>query len=42
MILYYGHINPDELTDEDWARHYNNLVWIRQQEQEAQKAGMKR
>lgn len=31
-IEYYLGIDPDKLTDEQWAEKAQNLYWIRQQE----------
>lgn len=35
VILCYGNINPDELSDEAWARHYRNICWLKEQEARA-------
>jgi len=32
MIQYYLHINPNELTDEEWAEKYAQLMEIRKKE----------
>ncbi|MCQ2250606.1 MAG: hypothetical protein MJZ66_05800 [Bacteroidales bacterium] len=33
QLRYYLHIaQPDSLTDDEWARAFHDLVWIRQQE----------
>jgi hypothetical protein len=32
MIAYYLKIDPDTLTDEEWAMRYNELLWIRKKE----------
>jgi len=32
MIQYYLHINPDELTDEQWAEKFAQLMEIRKKE----------
>lgn len=34
-IEYYLGVNPDKLTDEEWAIKVQNLNWIRQQEANA-------
>jgi len=31
-MRYYLRINPDELSDADWAKAWNGLVWVREQE----------
>ena len=32
-LRYYMHIaSPDLLSDEEWARAFHDLVWIREQE----------
>jgi len=37
QLRYYLHINPDELTDEQWAYAWKDLEWIREQEAKANK-----
>lgn len=32
QLRYYLHINPDELTDEEWALQAKSLEWVRKQE----------
>lgn len=32
MLRYYFHLNPDELTDDEWAARWEELQWIREQE----------
>lgn len=32
MLEYYLHINPNELTDEEWAEKYAQLTEIRKNE----------
>lgn len=33
QLRYYLHIaDPDSLSDEEWAKRYNELVWIRNKE----------
>lgn len=32
------HIDPDSLTDEEWAMRVNELRWIREEEAEAVKS----
>jgi len=29
--MYFFHLDPDKLSDEDWAARYNELVWIRKE-----------
>jgi hypothetical protein len=38
MIRYYFHIDPDTLSDQQWAILIEDLRWIR--EKENQKKGM--
>lgn len=35
QLRYYLHIDPDSLTDREWAMRVNELMWIRRQEAEA-------
>ena len=35
QLRYYLHIDPDSLTDWEWAMRVNELKWIRKQEAEA-------
>jgi len=35
MMRYYLHINPDELSDEQWAETFKQLADIREREQKA-------
>lgn len=35
QLRYYLHIDPDSLTDWEWAMRVNELMWIRKQEAEA-------
>ena len=35
QLRYYLHIDPDSLTDWEWAMRVNELLWIRKQEAEA-------
>jgi hypothetical protein len=38
QLRYYMHISdPDSLTDTEWARAFQDLVWIREQEAKANK-----
>ena len=32
MIRYYFHLDPDILSDEEWAMRYNELIWVRKKE----------
>lgn len=32
QMEYYLKIDPDKLTDEQWAMKYQNLVWVRIEE----------
>ena len=33
QLRYYLHIpDPDSLSDTDWARAFQDLVWVREQE----------
>lgn len=32
MLRYYFHIDPDTLTDDQYAMRFNELVWIRKEE----------
>lgn len=34
-MRYYLHINPDELSDEEWAATFEQLIDIRKQEAKA-------
>jgi len=35
MLRYYLHIDPDKLSDEQWAETFKQLADIRQREKEA-------
>lgn len=35
MMRYFLHVNPDELSDEEWLITYNQLSDIREKEAEA-------
>jgi hypothetical protein len=37
QLRYYMHIEPDDLDDEAFAARYNELVYIRNKEKEANK-----
>lgn len=37
MIRHHSHIDPDSLTDEEWAMHFNDLLFIRAKESENNK-----
>lgn len=37
QLRYYMHIEPDNLDDEEFAARYNELVYIRKKEKEADK-----
>jgi len=33
QLQYYLHItHPEDLSDEEWAQAFQNLVWVRQEE----------
>lgn len=38
QLRYYMHIEPDDLTDEEFGARYNELLYIREKEKEANKA----
>ncbi|WP_418450187.1 hypothetical protein [Alistipes sp.] len=38
QLRYYMHVDPDSLTDEEWAMRVNELKWIRGKEAEAAKS----
>ncbi|MCD8080191.1 MAG: hypothetical protein LUF04_07210 [Bacteroides sp.] len=38
QLRYYLHIDPDSLTDLEWAMHVNDLKWIRSEEAKANHA----
>lgn len=35
QLRYYLRIDPDSLTDKEWADRFQELVWIRQEEAKA-------
>lgn len=35
QLRYYLHIQPESLTDEEWASAWTELQWIREQERAA-------
>ncbi|WP_281233506.1 hypothetical protein [Flavobacterium gelatinilyticum] len=32
QLRYYMHLNPDDLTDEEWAMRYAELEYLRKSE----------
>ena len=32
MLRYYFHLDPDQLTDDEWAARWEELQWVREQE----------
>jgi hypothetical protein len=32
IILYYANIDPDTLTDDQFYRYYQDIMWIRELE----------
>jgi len=38
QLRYYMHIEPDDLSDEEFAARYAELVYIRRKEAEANRA----
>lgn len=32
QLRYYMHVDPDVLTDEEWAMRVNELRWLREEE----------
>lgn len=37
QLRYYFHLNPDELTDEEWAMAWKELEWVRSEEAKSNK-----
>lgn len=37
QLRYYMHVDPDKLTDKEWAMRWKELVWIREEEAKANK-----
>lgn len=35
QVRYYMHLDPDSLTDTEWALRVNELKWIREKEAES-------
>lgn len=37
LLRYHFHLDPSQLSDDEWAMRWNELKWVR--EQEAKKIG---